>query len=112
MGNIHNVNNANEQVIGYVTATNVQSRRIFIPVKALPSGIMPEDPYSCTLDTALFNGPDGQDDAFNILVRPPRNYIPTSPKFKGNAVVGYNYTTPICADCTLRGTKTRPSFWE
>jgi hypothetical protein len=102
MGNIHNTKNVNEPVIGYITVTNPQSKRIFITTDELPPYLVAKYPYDCEQDTA--KGPDVQ----NTLINPPLTDIPTTPLLGG----GYLYSTPICVDCTLRGTKTTPSFWQ
>jgi hypothetical protein len=107
-GNIHNVTNANEVVIGYIAATNVQSKRIFISNNVIPPDTQPIYPYDCEQDTVLFSG-----DVQGILINPPYVYMPTIKKFdkRGNPI-GYLYSTPICVDCTLRGTTTTPLFWK
>ena len=111
-GNIHNANNPNEPVIGYVSVTNVQSKRIFIAHTDLPGNVLPIYPYDCVADTALFNN-KGQNDVQTILETPPYNiYIPTSGIFVMGNLVGYMYSTQECVDCTIRGTIQTPPFWQ
>lgn len=112
-GNIHNVTNPNEPVIGYVTATNVQSKRIFIAHNDLPGDVQPIYPYNCSQDTALFFNKQGFNDVQNVLIDPPLTDIPTSAIINAvGAIIGYRYSTPICVDCTLRGTTKTPAFWK
>ncbi len=69
-GNIHNTKNANEPVIGYITVTNPQSKRIFITPDELPPNLVAKYPYDCEQDTA--KGADVQ----NTLINPPLTVIP------------------------------------
>jgi hypothetical protein len=111
-GNIHNVTNPNEPVIGYITATNVQTKRIFIAHDDLPGNIQPIYPYDCKQDSALFTNKLGFNDVQNILVNPPVSYIPTTGIYFQGGLIGLMYSTPECADCTLRGTTQTPPFWK
>ena len=99
-GNIHCVTDASKIAIGYITATNVQAKRIFILNSQLPD-TMTIYPYSCEIDTAF------GDEAKTIFLIPPYNDVPIglSPK-------GYLYSSVQCADCTIRGTTKTPSFWK
>jgi hypothetical protein len=112
-GNIHNINNPNEPVVGYISVTNVQSKRIFIPYTVLPPLTLPHYPYDCEEDTALYANGVGYNDVQNILINPPQNYVPTQAILDpfGN-ILGYKYSTAQCADCTARGTTYAPSFWK
>ncbi len=98
-GNIHNVNDASEPVIGYMSACNVTTQRIFITSNQLPYWV-PTYPYpNCDIEDAHTPG----DIAQQIPLGSP--IIPLS---KGGATFTY-YT---CADCTIRGSLKRPSFWQ
>lgn len=94
-GNIHNVNNPNEPVIGYISACTVQSKRIFISRNNLPDLWKPAYPYTCQIDSDGSQGP-------GFLIPQPNDFVPMS---------GSTYTSSICADCTLRGTQTVPPYW-
>jgi hypothetical protein len=114
-GNIHCVTQPNEPVIGYVTATNVQQKRIYINHTDLPGGVQPIYPYDCEEQLALFSDPKtNTNEVQNTLINPPIVYIPTTPYIKGNppAILGFYYSTAICTDCTLRGTKQAPAWWQ
>jgi hypothetical protein len=97
-GNIHNIANPNEPVIGYVTVTNVQSKRIFISEEALLYA-MTIYPYDCGQDTV-------KTAQIQSLIEEPGSIITT--------VVpgGYLVTTPQCGDCTIRGVTQPPPFWK
>jgi hypothetical protein len=111
-GNIHNVSNPKEPVVGYFSVTNVQTKRIYIDHNSLPGDVGTIYPYDCVQDSALFMNKQGFNDAQNILVNPPVNYIPTVGIYVSGGLIGYMYSTRICADCTLRGTTQAPPFWN
>ena len=108
-GNIHCVTNPAEPVIGYVSVCKVSSKRVFIPRSALPA-FTPTYPYSCEQDTDVTYTSQW----YNDLVNNPKSpLIPTGPP---PPPVGYPskffYSTRDCVDCTIRGTKTAPPFWQ
>ncbi|WP_426669807.1 DUF4249 domain-containing protein [Mucilaginibacter sp. McL0603] len=105
-GNIHNVNNPSEPVVGYVVATNVQSKRIYISHDDLPGNVLPIYPYDCKEDTAKLS------DVQNILINPPIDFIPTQGLYSGGSLIGYLYSNIQCTDCTIRGTRQAPYWWQ
>ena len=112
MGNIHNVSNATEPVIGYVTVTNSQSKRIFITPDQLPKYLLAKYPYDCEEKPSYYINQTGMD-VQTILINPPLTDIPTSAILNPmGKIIGFNYSTPICVDCTLRGTIQVPPFWQ
>jgi len=115
-GNIHNVNDATEPVIGYVSVGTVQKKRIYITRGQLPRSWALLDPYGCMVDTALINPPKvpnaPPEVRATLIVLPPQGYAIFPFADASMNIIGYMYTVPICADCTLRGTKTQPIFWK
>lgn len=116
-GNIHNIADANEPVIGYVAVTTVQSKRIFIAHAQLPGNVQPIYPFDCQQSTALFANEQGGNEVQNILESPPYNvYVPTGgaypPPPSAPVLIGYMYSSRECVDCTLRGTTQTPAFWQ
>lgn len=103
-GNIHNVSDASERVIGYVGAGNHVEKREFIALRPLPPGwILPSD---CLLDTVGLKKGRLKDVFFTNLNTPvDYNFSPT-----GN-LIGYWYSKRSCVDCTMFGTNVKPSFW-
>jgi len=90
-GNIHNINNKSEPVIGYISAGTVSEKRIYIDNRNLPAWVPVTfyDTYGCSMDTTSY--------------RPfPVDYVPIGGKY------GALYT---CTDCTLRGSNKQPVFW-
>ena len=111
-GNIHSVTNPVEPVIGYVTVSNVQTKRIYINHDDLPGDVQPIYPYDCTIDSAYYSAPKtGENQVQNTLINRPIDFIPVTPIFAGPNIVGFTYSTIPCTDCTLRGTTFPPYWW-
>jgi hypothetical protein len=103
-GNVHCINNPSEPVIGYVSASTVTSKRIFITNQQLPSWV-PVYPYNCAQDTLYSTS--------SFLFNPVSLVIATGPPpLMGAVPVKVATSDRQCADCTLRGSATRPSFWQ
>jgi len=134
IGNIHNINNAAEPVIGYINAGSVSKQRIFIDKTQLPRS------WTTPLYPSLaFCGPD------SLNCCPPPNSAPGYMPPTTNQYVNYkNLSTyiggatpltpiavvlvsppnvltnntpiiaapPTCVDCTVTGTKTQPAYWH
>jgi hypothetical protein len=112
-GNVHNVANAAEPVIGYISACAVQSKRIFITSDQLPYTWTTIYPYECSIDSNFYSRQGANEVQENLLSVPPVQlildpfYLTSSP-----TPTGYLGTASFCADCTLRGTIVKPSFWK
>jgi hypothetical protein len=112
IGNIHCLTNPLEPVIGYLTVTNVQSKRIFIPTTDLTTTVLQTVyPYDCEMDTAAYGTHNGRSIEEVLLGFPIRN-IPISAVGSNLPPTTYVYSSAICVDCTLRGTKKAPPFWK
>jgi hypothetical protein len=112
-GNVHCVTVPSEPVIGYVSVTNVQQKRIFIDESQLPQNWFPTYPYTCTLDSLLLCHNSCQDDVALFLIPLGSSELaiePATDKF-GN-LLGYLASDHECADCTIRGTTKQPVFWK
>jgi hypothetical protein len=113
-GNIHNIANAAEPVIGFMTAGSTQQKRIFISKASLPKSFVTKYPYGCQLDSA-FN-----DDPIPVLRPHPIYTIETLIPLPNAAIIyvpfanpdGWLFTNRQCGDCTIRGTIKPPSFWK
>jgi hypothetical protein len=111
-GNVHNLKNHDEPVIGYVGASTVQEKRIFISWEELPEDWVAYYP-PCVLDSLLPEPPQTLEDlagyfkgGFSMPVAeiyPPMGF-PTP--------IGYMVARKDCVDCRLRGTNVKPDFWE
>jgi hypothetical protein len=129
-GNIHCTTNPTEQVFGYISITNIQSKRVYIN-----KGVLPGNFQSALNASCFFNK---EDTAFNVKFLPPFDhylytatdilptssiYVPISynPAFSLQVapppapplspIQGYYVVKRECGDCTLRGSTTKPSFW-
>jgi hypothetical protein len=97
VGNIYNINDDTEQVLGYFYASQVNQKRILVN----KSFNFPVKRFQCPLDTALNEGELGN--AYLYLV---------SLALFGSGPP-YGYGDNACFDCTLRGgTTQRPPYWD
>ncbi len=104
IGNLHNVNNQAEPVIGFISAGTVSQTRIYIDHTTLPKNYFQDylntalyTQYTCVkavVKTAEYN-------AYYNISNPI--LIPV------DANTG---ATPLCVDCTIRGSNIQPSFWK
>ena len=111
-GNIKNIGNPNEPVLGYISAGTVQQQRIFVAVAELPKW-KTKYPYSCTADTV--RNDDFRPEALNEKEYWEEwlNMVPLEPAINKESVrVGTMGATKECADCTIRGTNKRPEYWQ
>ncbi len=110
-GNIHNVANPAETVIGFVSISTVQTKRIFVDNGLFPNTwYVPDDGKCEKLGYALNN--DGENDVELFIIKGGLNPLEAiiSP-FTGK-IVAYTAATFECSDCTLTGTVHAPGFWE
>jgi hypothetical protein len=118
--NFHCVTNPGELVVGYLSVGNVSYKRIFITKEQLPATYNPVYPAICEIDTVFtFHPPEtpwekvmtdnyNQHTALYTLVR--GLYLPPPNPFGGPTA--YTYSTVLCVDCTIRGSRTAPAFWK
>ncbi len=102
-GNVHNIANVEEPVIGYIGAGTFTQKRIFIDKSQLPNW---PTIYAnkCSPPDTLGRKPGDTDIAIKGLI------IPIDYEFVGQDQ--FILAAPaICVDCTLRGTNKKPSFW-
>lgn len=99
-GNIQSVSDPADIVIGYITASSVTEKRIFI------SNSQVQDwGYSMNCITfEVANHPDSFKKYYPGL-------MPYEARGDGPSIVGYYSADPSCVDCTLRGTNIKPLFW-
>jgi hypothetical protein len=108
-GNIHCTSNPAEPVLGYISATNVQTKRIFITNQQLPQRWTPTYPYDCELDSNLYcHYSVCQNDVALFLIPKGSAEIPID----SIPVLGFMASPIACGDCTIRGVVKQPSFWK
>lgn len=110
IGNIHNINDGSEPVIGYISVGTIQKKRVFITKAQLPQTWVLQYPYVCLLDSAYYVNPQTKrNDIIDGML-----YVFGTDEVSPFAVPskGWLYTDAQCADCTIRGTKQQPSYWK
>lgn len=102
-GNIHSVSDPAEIVIGYINATTVQEKRIYISEAQLANrGFSIHD--ACET-VRVANHPDS-------LAKYLPGHWPYEAVFMGIAIVAYDISTISCVDCRERkGKNIKPGFW-
>ncbi|WP_426669584.1 DUF4249 domain-containing protein [Mucilaginibacter sp. McL0603] len=112
-GNIRCITKPSEPVVGYISVTNVQQKRIFITNSQLPANWIAVYPYQCELDTLLYcHDRDCQNDVALFLLPLNTSEFAIYPIESQGKDVGYLSTDAQCADCTIRGSNKQPSFWK
>lgn len=117
-GNIHNVKNRNETVLGYFQVSGVKSSGIYITKADADRLNVPEYVYECKYDVKGV-----QDYPVGPTSPPPTltdinfwfawaGYVFVEPVilsgFAGTRLV---FALPFCTDCTLTGSLKKPDFW-
>ncbi|HCR52845.1 MAG TPA: hypothetical protein DIW27_00415 [Cytophagales bacterium] len=109
-GNMHNVNNPSEPVIGYFMGGSVQEKMIFINRHELPSYLLNFEPeiINCRIDTIASSEVPSLFPQHQLLEGYPEN--PNIEPYEHNFFL---VIPQQCADCRLKdnGTITRPVFW-
>jgi hypothetical protein len=99
-GNLQCLTNPDELVIGYITASTVTTRRIFISATEVPEWRF----FIFCMEIRIPNHRDSIADAVR------GGLIPVY--YTGSPPNQYIFSTPVCVDCTSRGGgKTKPPFW-
>jgi hypothetical protein len=103
-GNIHNLADSAEQVIGYISAGTLRKQRIFITPDQIPGWRMATYPNLCF----FFAIPSQKDSLKFYLGRVGYLIIDQTPL---DIPPRYLVSDPFCIDCTLQGSNIKPSFW-
>ena len=102
-GNIHNIADSSEMVIGYIGAGRVQQQRVFISNSEMPNGwnqVQNCSEYDVPVDSLDYYF--GSNSLIPYSADPPNSPFPT----------GYFSASASCVDCTLAGgTLEKPGFW-
>ena len=105
--NIHSLSNPDETVIGYMTATTMETKRMFVDSPELPRDWRLYNP-TCKVDTVLIrSGLIDERFTGGYLIPVDAIFEPSSP-----FPTGYTYGTRPCVNCTTQGTNVKPAFWE
>jgi hypothetical protein len=116
-GNLHNLNDANEPVMGYISASNSTSKRFIIGHNSIPlytpNYYAPPNGLSCMPGYLPFAPTDTYDDRLNRLYTRGDSLIYTT-YGSGPVTLGYVYASGDCVDCRLKmkgGYNKKPAFW-
>ncbi|HSB93113.1 MAG TPA: DUF4249 domain-containing protein [Flavitalea sp.] len=98
--NIYCLSDPTEMVIGYISAGNIVSERLFI----YNQEVQPWSYGTGCIEALVPN------DSFEYYFG-SNFYIPTTPGNGAPPNTGFYGSVPPCVDCTLKGTNVKPSFW-
>lgn len=99
-GNIHNINDLTEPVLGYFSGGSMQEKRIYIEFYDLPEYLLYVPSSTCQLDSLSYS---------EVRMLGP-GYLLGSLDFDTGL---YTRSTIDCLDCRAAGgTVTKPAFWE
>ncbi|MGI4867809.1 MAG: DUF4249 domain-containing protein [Janthinobacterium lividum] len=110
-GNVHCLSDAGELVVGYVGASSMAEKRFFIDHTEFPANSTFLTGYEnqCgRLDTVKLG---------NLALGFTPEYLPLYEALDQDSrthmyfLIGYVRGQALCADCRLRGTNVKPSFW-
>ncbi|HWZ15985.1 MAG TPA: DUF4249 domain-containing protein [Mucilaginibacter sp.] len=121
-GNIHSITNPSEPVIGYISAGNISSQRIFITNQQLPNWVAAHTDPNCQLDTFyyIYYPPGSKTPVNQVNQYLNKNHGAVNPLIPVSAIsppgapkpIGFTASDQGCVDCTLRGTNKQPAFWK
>ncbi|MCB2407360.1 DUF4249 domain-containing protein [Hymenobacter lucidus] len=103
-GNVHNLNDASETVIGFVGAHSLEQKRIFIHYTQLPLTRYMTGYEGCEAEVVPVPG-EPWSDPLQYFIN--GEFIPLAEVGAGS----YKIAPKFCVDCRLRGTTVKPSFW-
>jgi hypothetical protein len=102
-GNVKNINEPQEMVIGFFEISSVSTARIFISQEDLRQLLNYETPYATCQSLDMLN---------KDLINFSDSYKIINAITDGPTVIGYRYASNRCVDCRLTGgTTTKPDFW-
>lgn len=103
-GNIYNINDESELVLGYFDASSVREQRIYVTGKDIPPTRFPNN-FSHCIDSIVSPGMVAEmvDDLW-WLVEETTNEVTGFPAFLMSSLQ--------CIDCTIYGTNKKPDYWH
>lgn len=116
-GNIKNINDSKEPVLGYFQTGSVSFQRLYIDRNEVVSLGLPMTPsnYGCLLNTFIADGKDYDTplEIYEDLVVSGKLHLHDVVNDEsGMRVIGLMLTSATCSDCTYSGTLRKPDFWE
>ncbi|MBR8536804.1 DUF4249 domain-containing protein [Carboxylicivirga sediminis] len=116
-GNIKNVNNPKEPVLGYFQTGSAVTHRIYIDRNEIADLELPIIKYDhgCRVDSFIADGLSYNSplEIYEALVQTGSyNLYDAIYAENSMAVIGLLLARPVCSDCTLTGNDQQPDFWE
>lgn len=102
LGNIRNIDNQTEVVLGYFDAASVSEQRIFVERGQLSEIVLPEYFAYCT-DSIVTEG--------QIPEMVSKGWFLIGDTQTPTGFPAYNMTSESCIDCRLYGSIERPDYW-
>lgn len=101
-GNIYNLTNAADPVIGFFNISPLREKRIFIKPSDVPGWGYNQGCFEMEIE----NNSDS-------IMRKGLGLYPVEPVKQGlfGTIVTFRAASPDCADCTLRGSNKKPVYW-
>lgn len=101
-GNIYSITDADELVVGFISAGTIREKRLFIGRSEVPG-------WRVNSTCELMSTPDNKDSIEHFFGS--NEYIPIDIDFSPPRPMRWLFSTSICVDCRLRGTNVKPWFW-
>jgi hypothetical protein len=109
-GNVHCLTDASELVVGYVGASSMTEKRLFIDHTEFPAtaNFLTGYENECEVHDTI----PSKHNPVSFAVGFTREYMPLNEILNSLGMpTSYTRSTTLCADCRLRGTNVKPSFW-
>jgi len=109
-GNIHNISNPEQKVLGYFQVSGVRMKRQYITYKQAKEAGAKRYIYPCSviLASRTLQLPNW-DKVYKYYITAGFTFV--RPVFAPGGLKEMMFVTPLCGDCTLSGTLTKPDFW-
>jgi hypothetical protein len=101
-GNISNINDESEVVLGYFDAASIQQARIFVNPSEFDRITFPNY-YSFCLDSIVSPG--------QIQEMVDANWMLVSETTNEAGFPAYLFSFPVCVDCRFAGSNVKPDYW-
>ena len=101
-GNISNVNDESEVVLGYFDAASIQEKRIFVNSNDFERISYPNY-YSFCYDSIVSFG--------QIQEMVDSQWMIVSETMDEAGFPAYLFSIPVCIDCRLAGSNVKPDYW-
>jgi hypothetical protein len=116
-GNMFNVNDKKEPVLGYFQTGSVVSQRIYIDREDVVRAGLPliRKDWGCRIDSFLADGQPFETplEIYEQMVLTGNMHLYTGIREERTMrLLGLMLTSGVCADCTKTGNSQKPDFWE